>query len=92
MSIDGKEVLITGAKMSAVADEVSQLGRKATTFKADVTKRGGGATYKKYVVGIALSRAQTPENVAVFVSFLAGPDSDDMTGQAPLIDGGLMYR
>ena len=32
------------------------------------------------------------EDVAAFVSFLAGPDSDYMTGQAPLIDGGLVYR
>ncbi|MGH7599386.1 MAG: acetoin reductase [bacterium] len=51
-----------------------------------------GATYKKYVEGIALGRAQTPEDVAAFVSYLAGPDSDYMTGQAPLIDGGLVYR
>jgi meso-butanediol dehydrogenase/(S,S)-butanediol dehydrogenase/diacetyl reductase len=51
-----------------------------------------GATYKKYVEGIALGRAETPEDVAAFVSFLAGPDSDYMTGQAPLIDGGLVYR
>jgi meso-butanediol dehydrogenase/(S,S)-butanediol dehydrogenase/diacetyl reductase len=35
---------------------------------------------------------QTPEDVAAFVSFLAGPDSDYMTGQAPLIDGRLVYR
>jgi hypothetical protein len=28
--------------------------------------------------------------IAAFVSFLAGPDSDCMTGQAPLIDGGLV--
>ena len=34
---------------------------------------------------IALGRAQTPEDVAAFVSFLAGPVSDYMTGQSPLI-------
>ena len=51
-----------------------------------------GVTYKKYVEGIALGRAETPEDVAAFVSYLAGPDSDYMTGQAPLIDGGLVYR
>ncbi|WP_145540019.1 acetoin reductase [Yersinia alsatica] len=51
-----------------------------------------GATYKKYVDGIALGRAETPEDVAAFVSYLAGPDSDYMTGQAPLIDGGLVFR
>lgn len=59
---------------------------------ADLTGAAVGETYKKYVDGIALGRAQTPEDVAAFVSFLAGPDSDYMTGQAPLIDGGLVYR
>lgn len=59
---------------------------------AEITGADVGATYKKYVDGIALGRAQTPEDVAAFVSFLAGPDSDYMTGQAPLIDGGLVYR
>jgi meso-butanediol dehydrogenase/(S,S)-butanediol dehydrogenase/diacetyl reductase len=59
---------------------------------ADITGAEVGATYKKYVDGIALGRAQTPEDVAGFVSFLAGPDSDYMTGQSPLIDGGLLYR
>ena len=59
---------------------------------AELTDAAVGATYKKYVDGIALGRAQTPEDVAAFVSFLAGPDSDYMTGQAPIIDGGLVYR
>ncbi|OQM73444.1 acetoin reductase [Manganibacter manganicus] len=59
---------------------------------AEITGAEVGSTYKKYVEGIALGRAQTPEDVAAFVSFLAGPDSDYMTGQAPLIDGGLVYR
>tara|TARA_R110001583_G_scaffold74196_1_gene205657 strand:- start:969 stop:1748 length:780 start_codon:yes stop_codon:yes gene_type:complete len=51
-----------------------------------------GETYDKYVGGIALGRAETPDDVAGFVSYLAGPDSDYMTGQAPLIDGGMVYR
>lgn len=51
-----------------------------------------GATFKKYVEGITLGRASVPEDVAGFVSYLAGPDSDYMTGQAPLIDGGMVYR
>ena len=38
MSIDGKVVLVTGAGQG--------IGRKATTFKADVTKRAGpGSDY-----------------------------------------------
>ncbi|MGY0799015.1 acetoin reductase [Lysobacter sp. A286] len=51
-----------------------------------------GVNLKKNIEGIALGRAQTPEEVAAFVSYLAGPDSDYMTGQAPLIDGGIVYR
>ena len=51
-----------------------------------------GENFKKYVEGIALGRPSTPEDVANFVSFLAGPDSDYMTGQTPMIDGGMVYR
>lgn len=51
-----------------------------------------GATFAKYVEGITLGRASTPEDVAGFVSYLAGPDSDYMTGQTPLIDGGIVFR
>ncbi|MFI8622228.1 MAG: acetoin reductase [Marinomonas sp.] len=59
---------------------------------SEITGVPEGETYKKYVEGIALGRAQTPEDVANFVAYLAGPDSDYMTGQAPLIDGGMVYR
>ncbi|MDV6262622.1 acetoin reductase [Rhodococcoides yunnanense] len=59
---------------------------------AELTGAAEGETYDKFVGGIALGRAQTPDDVAAFVSYLAGPDSDYMTGQAPLIDGGLVYR
>ncbi|MCV7191466.1 acetoin reductase [Mycolicibacterium brumae] len=59
---------------------------------ATLTGAAEGETYDKYVGGIALGRAQTPEDVAGFVSYLAGPDADYMTGQSVLIDGGLVYR
>ncbi|WP_145995968.1 SDR family oxidoreductase, partial [Acetobacter aceti] len=39
-----------------------------------------------------LGRPETPDDVASLVSYLAGPDSDYMTGQAILIDGGMVYR
>ena len=51
-----------------------------------------GATYKKYVEGIALGRPETPEDVAGMVAFLASEDADYVTGQAFLIDGGMVYR
>jgi meso-butanediol dehydrogenase/(S,S)-butanediol dehydrogenase/diacetyl reductase len=59
---------------------------------AEITGAPIGESFKNFVGGIALGRAQTPEDVAAFVSYLAGPDSDYMTGQAPMIDGGLVYR
>src|SRR5262249_39276958 len=39
---------------------------------------------------IPLGRRETPEDVAGVVAFLAGPDSDYMTGQALNIDGGII--
>jgi meso-butanediol dehydrogenase/(S,S)-butanediol dehydrogenase/diacetyl reductase len=59
---------------------------------AEITGAKIGENYDKFVGGIALGRAETPEDVAAFVSYLAGPDSDYMTGQSPMIDGGLVYR
>ncbi|GAA4680456.1 acetoin reductase [Pseudonocardia yuanmonensis] len=49
-----------------------------------------GETLKQYTELIALKRVQTPEDVAGFVSYLAGPDSDYMTGQSVMIDGGIV--
>jgi meso-butanediol dehydrogenase / (S,S)-butanediol dehydrogenase / diacetyl reductase len=46
--------------------------------------------WKKRTAGIPLGRPETPEDVAGVVAFLAGPDSDYMTGQALKIDGGLV--
>ncbi|WP_211326968.1 acetoin reductase [Sinobaca qinghaiensis] len=51
-----------------------------------------GDAFKKFTEGIALGRAQTPEDVANFVSYLASSDSDYMTGQCVLIDGGILYN
>ncbi|MGJ3353288.1 acetoin reductase [Providencia sp. Je.9.19] len=59
---------------------------------SEITGTPKGETYKKYVEGIALGRAQTPEDVAGLVTFLASDDSDYITGQSILTDGGIVYR
>lgn len=59
---------------------------------AEITGAKISESYDKYVGGIALGRAEIPEDMAAFVSYLAGPDSDYMTGQSPMIDEGLVYR
>ncbi|GCE82226.1 acetoin reductase [Komagataeibacter diospyri] len=59
---------------------------------AEATGAEIGATYRKYVSGITLGRAETPDDVAAFVAWLASADSDYMTGQSVLIDGGMVFR
>ena len=59
---------------------------------SEVTGAAVGETYKKFVDGIALGRAETPEDVAALVAFLSSPDSDYITGQSIITDGGLVYR
>jgi meso-butanediol dehydrogenase/(S,S)-butanediol dehydrogenase/diacetyl reductase len=51
---------------------------------------GAGEAWKKRIRGIPLGRPERPEDVAKVVAFLAGPDSDYMTGQAINVDGGLV--
>jgi meso-butanediol dehydrogenase/(S,S)-butanediol dehydrogenase/diacetyl reductase len=46
--------------------------------------------WKRRTAGIPLGRPETADDVAGIVSFLAGPDSDYMTGQALKVDGGLV--
>jgi meso-butanediol dehydrogenase / (S,S)-butanediol dehydrogenase / diacetyl reductase len=50
-----------------------------------------GETLKKRIEGIPLGRVEQPEDVANFVSYLASEDSNYMTGQAILIDGGIVF-
>jgi len=51
-----------------------------------------GEAFQKFAEGIALGRTQTPEDVANLVSFLASSDSDYITGQNILIDGGMVFN
>ncbi|WP_019640710.1 acetoin reductase [Paenibacillus fonticola] len=51
-----------------------------------------GEAFEKFSSGIALKRFQTPEDVADLVSFLASDQSDYITGQTIITDGGLVYR
>lgn len=45
-----------------------------------------------FAENIALKRLSTPEDVANVVSFLAGPDSDYITGQTIVVDGGMQFH
>ena len=49
-----------------------------------------GHAWKRRTSIIPLGRPETPDDVAGVIAFLAGPDSDYMTGQAINVDGGLV--
>lgn len=51
-----------------------------------------GEAFKKFSEGIALGRSQTPKDVADLVSFLASPNSDYITGQNIITDGGMVFN
>lgn len=71
---------IVGTDMWDLIDE--QMGARSGAAK--------GETLRQYAQAIPLGRVQTADDVAAFVSYLAGPDSDYMTGQAVVIDGGVV--
>lgn len=48
--------------------------------------------WEQYTRGITLGRVSEPSEVAAAVSFLAGPDSDYVTGQSLLVDGGMVFN
>lgn len=51
-----------------------------------------GEAFEKFAEGIALGRTQTAEDVANHVFFLASPNTDYITGQNILTDGGMVFR
>jgi NAD(P)-dependent dehydrogenase (short-subunit alcohol dehydrogenase family) len=48
-----------------------------------------GEAWRRRTASIPLGRPEQPSDVAAVLSFLASPDSDYMTGQAVVVDGGL---
>lgn len=73
---------IVGTAMWDLIDE--ELGK--------IDGRKKGETIKKYTDElIALGRTSVPEDVAKVVSFLSGPDSEYVTGQTLLVDGGIIF-
>lgn len=48
--------------------------------------------WQQFTQGITLDRLSEPADVAGVVSFLAGPDSDYITGQSILVDGGMVFN
>lgn len=73
---------IVGTAMWDLIDE--KLGEKTGAQKGDTIKKYSGEL-------IALKRTSVPEDVSKLVSFLAGSDSDYVTGQTQVVDGGIIF-
>jgi meso-butanediol dehydrogenase/(S,S)-butanediol dehydrogenase/diacetyl reductase len=48
--------------------------------------------WEQYTRGITLGKLSEASDVAAVVSFLAGPDSDYITGQSIVVDGGMVFN
>lgn len=68
-----------------------QCGPKLTAVSEAAGKPLGYGT-AEFAKRITLGRLSEPEDVAACVSYLASPDSDYMTGQSLLIDGGMVFN
>ncbi|EMF14961.1 NAD(P)-binding protein [Sphaerulina musiva SO2202] len=73
---------IVGTAMWDLIDE--KLGEKTGAQKGDTIKKYTGEL-------IALKRTSTPEDVAKLVSFLGSSDSNYVTGQTQVVDGGIIF-
>lgn len=79
---------IVGTAMWDLIDE--ELGKSRGDKLGTVIKKG--ETIKKYTDElIALGRVSVPEDVAKLVSFLSSRDSDYITGQSHVVDGGIVF-
>lgn len=50
-----------------------------------------GQNFQNTKSSITLGKTSVPEDVAKLVSFLASEDSDYVTGQTMLVDGGMAF-
>ncbi|MCJ1675498.1 MULTISPECIES: (S)-acetoin forming diacetyl reductase [unclassified Rathayibacter] len=59
---------------------------------ADAAGKPEAWGWEQFTSGITLDRISEPSDIANVVSFLAGPDSDYITGQSILVDGGMVFN
>ncbi|MHA3050021.1 (S)-acetoin forming diacetyl reductase [Acinetobacter sp. ANC 4639] len=89
-----KELAHLGITVNAYCPGIvnTPMMRKVAQDVADNSNQSFEWGMEQFAQHITLKRLSQPEDVAACVSFLAGPDSDYMTGQAVIIDGGMVFN
>ena len=78
-------------RLQAVLKRTGHLPKALDEKIAEAEGLQKGEAIAQFSQLITLGRVETPEDVAQFVSYLASPDSDYMTGQSVMIDGGVLF-
>lgn len=79
---------IVGTAMWELID--AEIGRKRGEETGEAVEKG--ETMRSFVQNfVALGRVSVPEDVAKVVGFLASKDSDYVTGQTQVVDGGIVF-
>jgi len=78
----------------AAAKEYAKYNIRVNSYCPGVaaTSMWAGEAMQKFSAGILCGRTQEPADVGNIVSFLASSDSDYITGQSLIIDGGMVFR
>lgn len=89
-----KELAHLGITVNAYCPGIvnTPMMRKVAQDVADNANQSFEWGMEQFAQHITLKRLSQPEEVAACVSFLSGPDSDYMTGQAVIIDGGMVFN
>lgn len=89
-----KELAHLGITVNAYCPGIvnTPMMRKVAQDVADNANQSFEWGMEQFAQHITLKRMSEPEDVAACVSFLSGPDSDYMTGQAVIIDGGMVFN
>ena len=94
-------ISITQSAAAALAPEITvnaicpgvvdtDMWRKIDREWTAIDGRAPGAAWADRIRGIPMGRPETPEDLAGMAVFLAGPDSDYITGQSYNVEGGLV--
>jgi meso-butanediol dehydrogenase/(S,S)-butanediol dehydrogenase/diacetyl reductase len=89
-----KELAHLGITVNAYCPGIvnTPMMRKVAQDVADNANQSFEWGMEQFAQHITLKKLSQPEDVAACVSFLSGPDSDYMTGQAVIIDGGMVFN